>query len=370
MPSLNGKISVLFVLLIEVAIDMVLYWRGISWTPLHYESLLPLVLYGHIRWLKLKLTLILVITTIAKLLFFEFGLSLPLIFESNVAVLAVSASMLTFIYIYFLETWNIKNGLIVLGMGLMIAWYFDKHLTNDMGVASFLLPQSGVGVTAERSDNSVYAELLQRAQHKQGTVLVIWESLGVPTDEVLLSDFRKQIEPYQVLSLLHEGGSTVSAEIRYLCGWNHGLPNSNLCTPHIQGSEAFHGNSISYFNRRSLYTRMGFTNFSGRSEMETLPVCHFAYNAVCDRALLKHMLDGVLANGCHNLSYALTIDSHFPYLKYKQHGRELLMDVKWLLNEFEVIKKVTPDCELIIVGDHPPPLASGFLPHSILEIKM
>ena len=50
----------------------------------------------------------------------------------------------------------------------------------------------------------------------------------------------------EVSELDWEGGSTVPAEIRYLCGTNNGF-DSKDCLPNLSTkSYALHGNSLSY----------------------------------------------------------------------------------------------------------------------------
>lgn len=200
-------------------------------------------------------------------------------------------------------------------------------------------------------------------------IFLIWESLGVPKNNNLLESFRNEIKPAQVQILKYEGGSTISAEIRFLCGYDHGLTDTSLRAPKFYSSTAYHGNKLTFFNRKLLYEKMRFSSFLDRYKMSHLPVCHFAYNAVCDRSMLKFIFSKVLSNGCKGITHLLTIDSYFPCLNCKHHAQDLLADLNWFLDEFSEVKKLISECDLVVVGDHPPPLAKGFRAHEILMEK-
>lgn len=356
--------------LLALSQDLYFFWIGKGWTPFQYESLALLLIVGQIRFVKTSGVAIFLFLTITKVLFFQFGLDFVSMQESMLGLMLLTG-LLFVAAVARLHQWRqLLLGLSVFLVAFGLITLVDKKLTNDMVASSYLN-----GILSSRlkegshSGNEIYKDLMASAMHKKGSILVVWESLGVPVDKQMLAGFEKDIAPAKMQVLSHEGGSTVTAEARYVCGVNGRVPTTPNCVPqHINGT-AMHGNTLSYFSRTQLYRHMGFQTALGRSDMPSLEICHYAYTAICDEALLDLLLETVKKDKCQGFSYAMTIDSHFPYLKYSDHPVELLADVKMFLKKFEALKTELPDCELIVAGDHPPPLSKGFEAKSVLVIR-
>jgi hypothetical protein len=177
----------------------------------------------------------------------------------------------------------------------------------------------------------------------------------------------------QESEILWEGGSTVSAEIRYICGSNNGFL-SEKCIPNIfNGGTAYHGNSLNYFSRYNMYKEFGFKESLGLKELRSINLneCNYTYNAICDDELFNFIVKKIEKNnGCNGFSYFLTIDSHFPYRKYGNHPYDLSINLKNTVNYLSKVNYKYNSCKFIIVGDHPPPLSKGFKTGSVALIKI
>lgn len=366
----ESVVAALVFLSLAIAQDIYYFWAGNGWTPIQYESLASLLIIGQTRFSRTSGLVIFLFLCITKIIYFQFGLDFLSIQESRLGII-ILAGLVSIAAIVRIHQWR---QLALGGTAFALAFAFltvvDKEFTNDMAASSYL---SGIFASKMQSGttstNLVYQHLMRRSMDKKGSVLVVWESLGVPLDKVLLAQFEKNISPAKLEVVVHEGGSTVTAEARYLCGVNGRLPETTDCIPQYIDATAMHGNTLSYFNRASLYRKMGFRAAIGRADLQNLKVCRFAYTAICDDALLDELLAQVRRDRCEGFSYILTIDSHFPYLKYSDHPSELLADVTRFLQKFEALRHELPDCELIVAGDHPPPLSKGFEAKSVLVVR-
>ncbi|MFY7865004.1 hypothetical protein [Roseateles sp.] len=368
----RGFAAALICTAILFAMDIHLYHAGQSWTPLHYESLAPLLALGYPR-LRLQLISTLGATLMvgtATVLYFTFGLTSQLAAESWLfvggAVLALIAWLMPLATSARHTRW-LPVGFLAASAALLIS---DKALSNDM-LASAYLPhflKLNAGAKVTPSTNPVYASLKHRLSPGHGGVLVVFEALGSPNDKVLVKEIEQDYQDFDVITPEFEGGSTVPAEIRYLCGLNGNISDYSTCLPHVLPSRAMHGNSLSYFNRHLLYRNMGFGHLAGKHELAELDTCRFSYSAVCDQAMWDRLLKDVRSTKCREFHYVLSIDSHFPYTKYTKHAAGLLGDLRQLLDVMRQIKQEFPDCEIVIAGDHPPPLAPGFNNHQVLVV--
>ena len=75
-------------------------------------------------------------------------------------------------------------------------------------------------------------------------------------------------------------------------------------------------------------------------------------------------------NQCKGLFYALTIDSHFPYNKYQNHVHDLLEDVSSAMEKLKQVKQAFPGCNIVVIGDHPPPVSTQFDPRAVMRIDI
>ena len=353
-----------------LALDLFLFFAGKSWTPIQYESFLPLLLYGQGRFDLTKNCIALFLLLASKILYYEFGLTVHLIFESLPAMVLFIASSFALLSLMTIDIakrpWILAPGLIVITFG----YFFDKNFENDKLLSSYVLNQFEIGKVVTPSKNGIYEELLAHSKTSNGAILIVWESLGWPLDNDSFVPLFRSNPEIKIRRIQHEGGSTTTAESRYLCGTNNGVKDYAACLPHKIASVAYHGNLLSYFRRNFIYPAFGFQRSFGKRELASLPICKFAYDAICDANLIDRMIDDVGHDGCAGLHYMLTIDSHFPYGKYKDHVAGLVDDVGQAVRKLSVVARKFPNCKISILGDHPPPLATGFDAHAITRIDI
>lgn len=370
---ISKKIGSLFAIIISIALssafDLYLFSNGKSWTPLQYETCLPLILLGQSRQIIIKHILTFLLINSTKLLFYEFGLTFGLIAESNLAVATIIIAIIS------LATLSTKDAIqgkyfsflgILLLVGCAVA---DKNIAGDKLFSSYLLPQMKLGQKPYPSINPLKNQI-EASILEQGAILVVWESLGWPKDSAAIDAFKTRNPNAAVQRIEHEGGSTLTAEMRYLCGSNAGVMDYADCVPHKTQSEALHGNALSYFQRQIEYPKMGFKKYYGRKELSELTLCHYAYNAACDSDLIDRLIQSAQKNQCKGLFYALTIDSHFPYNKYQNHVHDLLEDVSGAMEKLKQVKQAFPDCNIVVIGDHPPPVSTEFDPRAVMRIDI
>jgi hypothetical protein len=372
LSRINGKAALAGTAILFV-IDLYLFKSGLSWTPLHYESLAPmLVMASNQGWTQryaaIASTLLFGSVVI---LYFAFGLSYQLVSESWTFIAIASAAIL----IYIFQLWKVIATnrhipfflFLITALSLLTA---DKLFSRDMLSSAYLPHFFKVGNEANStiSHNSVYGRLKNTVSSGHGGILVVFESLGVPKDRSILSDLIRAYPEFDITILSHEGGSTLPAEIRYLCGINGGFNDHSLCITKQIDSRAMHGNTLAYFNRAELYHSMGFKKIFGQHELSGLETCNYSYTAICDRSLRQRLLQEVNNTKCSKFHYVLTIDSHFPYSKYSNHVSGLYGDLSEWLETMKIIIKAYPGCQVVIVGDHPPPLSHHFEAKTILMV--
>ena len=369
-PERVRSISIItFSIALGVSHDLYLFHFGKSWTPLQYESIIPLLLLGQTRYIALKAVALSLLIISSKILNYEFGLSFNLILESLTATILFLGVLSASIAASVREAFRGFH-LTTIGIVLIIsAVVTDKTIAGDKLFASYLLPQVKYGLKPYAAANPLRNEIAASIK-ESGTILIVWESLGWPKDVSAITAFTKQNPTSKIQRIEHEGGSTLTAEFRYLCGSNSGVMDYADCVAHGNRSVALHGNSLSYFQRQFEYPKMGFQEFYGRHELSDLPLCRYAYNAVCDHNLINSLIKTALLNQCKGLFYALTIDSHFPYKKYRHHVSGLLQDVTDTLKKLKQVQQAYPDCNIVIIGDHPPPVSTDFDPKAVMRIDI
>lgn len=349
--------------------DIYLFLAGKSWTFLQYESAIPLLLLGQNRHTIWKVIASFLLVIITKVLYYEFGLTFGLIRES------IAGSLLIAVTAALLVASSVKDALknlnpALIGVAILLgAAITDKTLAGDKLFSSYLLPQMKLGQKPYPSINPLKNQI-EASIREQGTILVVWESLGWPKDVAAIAAFKTRNPNAAVQRIEHEGGSTLTAEMRYLCGSNAGVMDYADCVPQKTQSEALHGNALSYFQRQVEYPKMGFKKYYGRQELSELTLCHYAYNAACDSDLIDRLIQSAQKNQCKGLFYALTIDSHFPYNKYQNHVHDLLEDVSGTMEKLKLVKQAFPDCNIVVIGDHPPPVSTEFDPRAVMRIDI
>lgn len=359
--------------IVLLALDLLLYRAGLSWTPFHYESLAPMLAFtavvGGWRCASAISALMLIGTT--TLLFFSFGLSWQLATESWLFVagtLLIGSLWIAPVAIGVWQNRRVSMTFLVMMFALLCV---DKMLCRDMLSSSytshFFRLQTSVHIT--RSHNLVHSSLSAQLAQGKGAVLVVFESLGVPEDKTAILQLESEFPDFTFTVHQFEGGSTLPAEVRYLCGVNGTITNYSGCLPHRLRSRAMHGNSLSYFGRNLIYPAMGFREVEGRHELVGLKDCSYSYTAICDMAIWDRLINKVLSSDCREFNYFLSIDSHFPYRKYANHVEGLYDDLRELLTRMRYLRQKIPTCPIYVAGDHPPPLALGFKNQQVLIVS-
>lgn len=355
------------------ALDLSLYHVGRSWTPIHYESLAPLLALGgpSARLRGVSATAAALLFGTIAVLFFAFGLTWRLATESWVFLAGAIAAALVWLIAALVNAWRHRRPPITFLMLMLAMLGADKLLSYDM-LSSFYTPhffRMDASAHVSPSANPVHASLSARLGPSQGAVLIVFEALGVPQDRTVVERLQREFPDFVFTTPAFEGGSTVPAEVRYLCGVNGSITDYSGCLPHRLRSRAMHGNSLAYFSRNLIYREMGFQETLGRHELEGLRDCRYAYTAICDEALWDRLAQYVQRSGCRDFNYALSIDSHFPYAKYAKHVEGLYGDLRVLLLRMRRLQAAVPGCPIIIAGDHPPPLAGGFEGRQVMIVS-
>lgn len=185
-------------------------------------------------------------------------------------------------------------------------------------------------------------------------------------------------------------GSTTSGEMRELCGrWGDYLDflegQSIDCLPQRlrqNGFEtaSFHAYFGSFFSRSDWYPKVGFeqsyfaTDLAKRYAADQLPLCGVTFEGLCDMAVADQ-LQAYLTDGATKprFTYWLTLNSHIPIAPDEgteyfacetggPFGDRFICDMTemWM----DVIDRVAeiandpdlPPTDIIVVGDHHPPL--------------
>ena len=185
----------------------------------------------------------------------------------------------------------------------------------------------------------------------------------MPKNKILIENILEKFDSMEYFSENVGSQGTLASELQYLCQRSLGVLDPEVvCIPHNTTSVAIHGNSDYVFNRRALYQKLGFQKFISRSDFEGQETCFYSFRGICDEGIFRKVIN--LANTSkYNFIYALTLDSHFPYMKYQQHAIELY-------EELEKVVELLSNCcshlyTIIIVGDHSPPLSNEFLKNTV-----
>lgn len=157
----------------------------------------------------------------------------------------------------------------------------------------------------------------------EAVALIAVESMGLPLSpqaQQWLDDMAHSASPNRVM-LRHVDfkGSTVSAELRHLCGTVSSVPDdvaSDQCLPMLaraahRRSFAVHGNSGNTFNRSQWWPKLGFDQVFFREDLvqKHAELCDFAYKAVCDHSLIDFMFREIKSK---DFAYGLTVSTHLP----------------------------------------------------------
>ncbi len=342
-----------------------------------YESAAFLFLIFQKRLIKFTGLFLLAFSLFIKISIFFFYLSFGLLltFFWVKVLLFLSGLLFAIVIIHAIDYGRVLIYKFILVLFALASLLFtDKIIANDKLASSFsshAMITLSSAVKSEKSGNIIYKLSRENLEKGAGVVLIVWESLGI-SDSDILRKYVAEKSNQKVREISWEGGSTVPAEIRYLCGSNNGFYASECLGRFASYSIAYHGNSLSYFNRNQAYLDYGFMDIFGRSQLIELGYadCSYAYNAICDDSLLDALFSKVQENKCRGLFYALTIDSHYPYRKYTNHDLQMYEEVSRLADRAKKLKATFENCHIYIVGDHPPPLARNFSRDKIMFLEI
>ena len=188
------------------------------------------------------------------------------------------------------------------------------------------------------------------------TIFINWESLGIPRDPQILSKLQQRHPKLKYEAIKLSPRATIASEFEYLCGLTFGkLDEQRTCLPSKYSSIALHGNFGFFLNRKNTYQSFGFQRSKFMHSIQG-KVCFYSFRGKCDAALFENVIELARSESA-DFIYALTLDSHFPYMKYDNHAEDVWQEVDDFLN---IVKNEALNYNLIIAGDHPPPVASEF----------
>ncbi len=246
---------------------------------------------------------------------------------------------------------------------------------------------------------TVYAGIKQEitAPSRHDVLLVIVEGLGTfrETDKqqliwgpLLEADLKEHYDIYQ--GNVPYNGSTSVAEARELCNFQADYRDfrkreSIGCLPHLAlksgySTTAFHGFTGTFFERFDWYPKIGFQhlnfleNKGGLEQQGTYSKCGTAFEGMCDADIARSVSKYLLGNDpTPRFAYWLTLNSHKPVglgevperLQCDDGGvfddtelcrmGEQWLNISYLVKEIAMNPKLQPT-EIVLVGDHPPPL--------------
>lgn len=345
------RIHALVPFLLSAIADVALLFSGYSYRFLFYESLLCLILFQS-RFANILLFSAVLLLKVLYV-FFSINIFSFLWISLQPVFVTTSVTVVSVVALYFSR--NLSILLFIASVSVTV--FIDKQLIRDRFAGSILHTSfhSAIIGSAVPIDSEVH-ELLLESLRKGPTILINWESLGVPTDPLIIKKLLQQHKTLNYKVIKVPPRATISSEFEYLCARTFGkIDEQVICSPHQQSSIALHGNIGVLFNRKNLYPALGFQSFNF---MESIPgdTCFFSFRGKCDSAVFENVIK--LANRkSAQFIYALTLDSHFPYAKYTHHAEELWQEVNDFLLKY---KREGLSYNLIIVGDHPPPLSVEF----------
>ena len=337
--------------LVCTIIDGSLFVFDHSYRFLFYESLLCLILFKN--WFANALLFSAVL--LLKVLFIFFSINIFSLWFLTVepAAIFVSVAALSISAIFLARNISILYFLVAFAAMSLV----DKQVFRDQFATSILYTSyhSAVVRKAVPIDSTVY-KILRESLLNGPTILINWESLGVPRDPQFVKKLQQRHPNLNYRAVHVSRRSTISSEFEYLCAQTFGkLDEQQPCLPSEQSSVALHGNFGFFLNRKNTYHSLGFQ----RSHfMDSIPgdTCFFSFRGKCDDAVFKNVIElGKRKDAI--FIYALTLDSHFPYLKYANHAEEIWQEIANFLVAFD---NAALSYNLIIVGDHPPPFSSEF----------
>lgn len=223
--------------------------------------------------------------------------------------------------------------------------------------------------------------------------LIIIESWGQPLNVAIQEDILKNLKAKSSgFDYFKQGsftfrGFTVEGELRELCqlypttldlykiktGFQHCLPH--LLNEQGYKTQAIHGGGSAIYGRKSWWPKAGFNTLTFQEDLNK-PVNCIPFSGICDWDILP-FIKQAFADNKKRFNYWLTLTSHYEYHEHDIHNRrfncsaydipttsDACRNLMLQAQLFDYIAKLmmSPEMkgvEVIIVGDHPPPLFSA-----------
>lgn len=230
----------------------------------------------------------------------------------------------------------------------------------------------------------------QQTPLNQKLFLIVVESWGEPLNQAMQEDVLKNLKAKADLFEYFEQGDflfrgfTVEGELRELCqlypstvdlykiktGFQH-------CMPHDLNklgyeTQAIHGGSSTIYGRKEWYPKAGFNIRTFQEELNQ-PVNCIPFDGICDWDILPYLKQS-FAQDKKLFNYWLTLTSHYTYYKHDIHNerfncrtynlpangdacRSFMLQAQFFdyIADF-ISSPEMQGVEVVIVGDHPPPL--------------
>lgn len=270
---------------------------------------------------------------------------------------------------------------------------YNEHYENPFVSATRGQPKLGAG-------QEEYAAKRFAQPYSDKMMLIVVESWGVAREAHVQREILKALYDQQDrLEFIEEGffdfsGATVNGELRELCqlrvlegGYALGNIDNEVyknCLPNKLKALGYqtagmHGASSLLYDRLYWYKKAGMDTQIFAEHVPEVPKCH-AFNGACDHGLMEVIAKEFKKNQDNKFFfYWLTLTNHFPYLQTDLHNTRLDCDK---LNLFagdichnfrlhaqffdalgELIKRPEmAGVEVILVGDHMPPIDSRDVP--------
>lgn len=266
----------------------------------------------------------------------------------------------------------------------------DRAMSQEMGGAYKRIAPTGALFGSAVGDSG-FATL---AGGRQDLVLVMVESMGLPTDPAVRARLMRRLKAPDIRARydLTEGaspyfGSTTSGEIRELCGrWGDYYDlldrRDPSCLPAIlarrgYATTALHGFEGEFFARNQWYPHIGFQRMAFREELmrEGAAFCPGVFPAACGRDVPLLIANRLHAARKPQFLYWLTVNSHLPVpadaaLRTDRCPPQEMAQVRafpMICRQFSIwddvadavaahlLRPGAPPTDVLLVGDHMPP---------------
>ena len=342
--------------ILSVLFDLLLFISGFSFRFFFYETL------GNLFRAKNIYVDLFIFCSInlLKVLSIFFSVNIFSIFDQVLSQYLFFFLALTF----FVFAIKMDRQIISMLLMLIIIMSVDKTIAKDRLLTSILY--SSFHSTFLEESKKIASTVHKRVHQfvsSGPTILVNWESLGIPVDKTLVQKILVDNEGLNFEIVNVTSRATIASEYEYICGVSIGLEaDLSDCVSKLGTSLALHGNVSYIFNRGSVYADMGFEKTKFKNDFSNDKNCFYSFIGVCDKWLFEEAFR-LAKSAQYDFIYLLSLDGHFPYAKFTSHSTDLYRELEGLIATFT-------DCcseyySLIIVGDHPPPLAEEFVLHEI-----